>query len=95
MNLFVFIAFECFYSAGVRDLMIKTIRKFTYEEFLAAKRARGKALKAFKSVDLCLFSFYSIHVGNFSYCIYSGLNCSVSAPPSGSWMKKASKGWRT
>ena len=32
-------AFDCFYSEGVQDLMIKTIREFTHEEFLAAKRA--------------------------------------------------------
>ena len=61
----MFIVFECFYSAGVFDLKVKTIREFTHEEFLAAKQARGRALKAFKSVYLCLFSISSPHVENF------------------------------
>ena len=39
---FLFISFECFYSAGVQDLMIKTIQKLACEEFLAAKRAWEK-----------------------------------------------------
>ena len=50
---FLFISFECFYSAGVQDLMIKTIRKLACEEFLAAKHARPIALKALKRVYLC------------------------------------------
>ena len=54
---FLFISFECFYSAGVQDLMIKTIRKLACEEFLAAKHAKRAALKAVKSVYVCLCSF--------------------------------------
>jgi len=36
--------------------MVKTIRKFIYEEFLAAIYTRSEALKSLKSVYLVLFT---------------------------------------
>ena len=42
LHCFFVFSFECFYSVGVQDLMIKTIRKLACEEFLAAKHAWEK-----------------------------------------------------
>lgn len=36
--------------------MVRTIRKFTYEELLAAKYMRAQSAKAFKSVYFGLFT---------------------------------------
>ena len=54
---FVFMAFECFYSAGVQDLMIKTIREFYSRGVFSSKACKAHSAK---SIQKCLFMFIFI-----------------------------------
>lgn len=70
---FRFISFECFYSVGVQDLLIKTIWElFTHKEFFSAKHAKHAVLKAFKRVYLCFFLSMIIAMTIYNFWIIFG-----------------------
>ena len=58
--------------------MIKTIREFTHEEFLAAKRAMSVALIIQRGF-VCFFFYFKDHMGKFSKLLKIKENFSQSS----------------